>query len=56
MLKSTLKKAIQTLPKREKKYTIFHLFSIRGEDDFLGINYSIRKLQNPLIIRNRGKK
>ncbi|WP_247003715.1 DUF226 domain-containing protein [Borrelia anserina] len=40
---------------KERKIYIFHLFSIRGEDDFLGINYSIRKLQNPLIIRNREK-
>ncbi|UPA14073.1 DUF226 domain-containing protein [Borrelia turicatae] len=39
-------------PNKEKKIYTFHLFSIKGEDEFLGINYSIKKIQKPLIITN----
>ncbi|BDU63541.1 hypothetical protein BOFE_10810 (plasmid) [Candidatus Borrelia fainii] len=42
-------------PNKEKKIYTFHLFSVKGEDNFLGIRYSIKKIQKPLIITNTEK-
>ncbi|UPA09940.1 DUF226 domain-containing protein (plasmid) [Borrelia nietonii YOR] len=39
-------------PNKERKIYTFHLFSIKGEDAFLGICYSVKKLQKPLVIKN----
>ncbi|WP_445436312.1 DUF226 domain-containing protein [Candidatus Borreliella tachyglossi] len=39
----------------DKKIYILHLFSTKGDDAFLGIKYSIKKLQNPLLIKNMYK-
>ncbi|AHH11586.1 DUF226 domain-containing protein (plasmid) [Borrelia coriaceae] len=39
-------------PNKEKNIYIFHLFSVKGKDEFLGIHYSIKKIQKPLVIQN----